>query len=375
MKVIIIGWFGEKNIGDDLILDSSVEVVKEAYNPEEIFVSSNHKIKSEKFNWIFDHDFSIKSWIKLFLRGNFIKNIIAWFQSDIVVFSIGGGLSDWNKVVAKRVIRKIRFFKLLNKKMYFLGVGAGPFVNNYDKKILYKHFNKVDHFYVRDKTSYNNLINLGLKQVTLTNDIVFENKNIKSFFNRNTHIPKKNQVAIIPVPLFYNDLWQNHTERFEKYIKSFDEMTSYLSSKYEKVLILPFQKEFDSSYLLKFLNNTNIEIMNYTTYEQVYEEIISSELIIPMRFHGLVLSTIFQVPMIPVVYDHKLYDLAVDLNVEELILNLGDGVNWKDSIFEIEDLINKHSIFEEKHKDIVSECIRYKNNADKNLLGLENEKQ
>lgn len=363
MKVIIVGWFGEKNIGDELILDSAHEVVLDNLKPTEIYVASNQKVAS-KYKWIYDHDFTFKSWLKLFLRGNISKNIKAWLSSDIIIFCIGGGLSDWNKIVAKRVLNRIKFFRFLNKKIYFLGVGAGPFVGNYHPDYLNKKFSEVNNFLVRDETSFNNLKSIGLNNVTLTNDIVFENKQLITHFNNRKN--QKEDVVIIPAPLFYNDLWKNNRENFKKYVESLNKTIDFLSEKHN-VVVLPFQPEFDYEYLLKHLNTTsNFELFEYSNFEQAYEKMISAKLVIPMRFHGLVLATLFEKPSIPMIYDHKLYDLSKNLGIEHIGLDVGDGVNWKEKIFTIEDFQDSYTKVIKEYDQIVENCKKYKNKANKN---------
>ncbi|WP_417898703.1 polysaccharide pyruvyl transferase family protein [Bacillus haimaensis] len=370
MNVTIIGWFGEKNIGDDLILNSIHERVVETINPKHVYVASNKK--TEGYNWIYDHDFSLKSWIKLFVRGNIVRNLKSLYSSDVIIFCIGGGLSDWNKEVMQRVIKKIQFYKYANKRIFFIGVGAGPFVGNFHGHILHKELRKIEKILVRDNTSLTNLNKLELKNVSKTNDIVFENNYLNSFFETNkSEIKMRNQVSIIPVPLFYNSLWKENERKFKEYISTFNDMLRYLNTVYEVVKIIPFQKEFDEKYLIKHLDSDiNFEIFKYEEYEQVYKEMICSKLIIPMRFHGLVLSTIFEVPSIPVIYDHKLYDLSEELNLENICLDLGDGGNWRDHVFTINEFIESHNKITSRYEETKIVYRKYKIQANKNTIFL-----
>ncbi|MDU3804002.1 polysaccharide pyruvyl transferase family protein [Paraclostridium bifermentans] len=362
MNAIILGWFGEKNIGDDLILRASLNILQKNKNIENIYVASNQKVTGN-FKWIYDHDFSLKSYGKLFLRGNIIESLKAWNSSDLIIFSVGGGVSDWNKEVMTRLIRKIKFYKFLNKKIIFLGVGAGPFVGNYEKSKISNIFNLVDAFLVRDKTSYTNLKEIGVENVVLTNDVVFElDKIVESNLNLN-----EKEIVYIPVPLFYNDLWIDNESKLKEYLNSVRESLLKLSSNGYKITIIPFQKEFDNKYFLEYINdlinNENIDIFNYNSYDEVYKRLNECKMIINSRFHGLVLSTIFNKPSISIVYDHKMNDLLKAIGTEETALDVGDGVNWKDNIFSSEEVVSKVRYVLQNYEEIKRKNKKYTNEA------------
>ncbi|BCB05866.1 polysaccharide pyruvyl transferase family protein [Bacillus sp. KH172YL63] len=364
MKVLIVGWFGEKNIGDELILESTYEQVMKRINPDKIYIASNQKV-SKKYNWIYDHEFTMKSWAKLILRANIWENIRAYKEVDIILYSVGGGVSDWNKVVIRRLINRMKFFKLLGKKQYFIGVGAGPFVGNVKKEKIKDVFSLADSILVRDKTSKDNLDKLGLNNIILSNDIVFENENLREFYEKNKMVTKKDQVSIIPTPLFYNSLWNNNEQRLEEYINSMREIIKFLSEKYD-VLIIPFQKEFDKQYFINHLTDCEFSVLDYNKYEEVYTEIIKSKFVVPMRFHGMVLSTLFETPMIPIIYDHKLSDLSKMLEIENISLSVGDGNNWLDTCFSKEEFIQSFNELLNNEETIKKNIQKYKENADVN---------
>ncbi|MDU7905501.1 MAG: EAL domain-containing protein, partial [Peptostreptococcaceae bacterium] len=129
------------------------------------------------------------------------------------------------------------------------------------------------------------------------------------------------EIVYIPVPLFYNDLWIDNESKFKEYLNSVRESLLKLSSNGYKITIIPFQKEFDNKYFLEYINdlsnNENIDIFNYNSYDEVYKRLNECKMIINSRFHGLVLSTIFNKPSVSIVYDHKMNDLLKAIGTEE----------------------------------------------------------
>ena len=160
-KILIYGWFGENNLGDELLLESMIYLVNKNINNSEINVIASKPKEVRKnhmgINCISKTiNFSIKSIVKNILN-NPIKTLYNIFASDVLIVAGGGAISDWNPTSTKDMFFLIKLFSKLKKKIYLLGIGAGPItkIESYDyfKKVLMK----AEYITVRDEYSFNEL--------------------------------------------------------------------------------------------------------------------------------------------------------------------------------------------------------------------------
>jgi len=279
-KIVIIGAYGCKNLGDEAILSGLLKTLKKndivvfSSNPEE--TQKLHNVKSEYEN---------------------LKRVILW--SDEII--IGGGELFQNHM-AKKFCRLIILAKFFRKKIKVLGVGVDL------NKIFIKFFTKLalkiaDEISVRDKRSLQNLIKLGIKteKIKLTKDFAFNltfsepTKKIKNFYNK---VIKKNAYLILV-------LRPVNRETDEVIISFFTKFIKYLIKKKKiKIILFPFSKhpfspqDNDLTILRKIktnLGNEKIILFDQDITPTDALWIISkAEQVISMRLHPLIFSKITQ---------------------------------------------------------------------------------
>lgn len=279
-KIVIIGAYGCKNLGDEAILSGLLKTLKKndivvfSSNPEE--TQKLHNVKSEYEN---------------------LKRIILW--SDEII--IGGG-ELFQDHMAKKFCRLIILAKLFGKKIKVSGVGIDL------NKIFIKFFTKLalkiaDEISVRDKRSFQNLIKLGIKteKIKLTKDFAFNltfsdpTEKIKNFYDK---VIRKNPYLILVLrPV-------NH-KTDEVIISFFTKFIKYLIKKKKiKIILFPFSKhpfssqDNDLTILKKIktkLGNEKIILFDQEITPTDALWIISkSEQVVSMRLHPLIFSKIAQ---------------------------------------------------------------------------------
>ncbi|MGL5713087.1 MAG: polysaccharide pyruvyl transferase CsaB, partial [Paraclostridium sp.] len=175
MKVVISGYYGFDNLGDEAILKSIIMALKEANKNIEITVLSNNPTKTEK-------NYNVKS-INRWNVGEIYKEI----RNSDGLISGGGSLlqdvtSSRNVLYYTSIMGLANFLK---KPVFIYAQGVGPIHKNINKQIVKYFLNKVKYISLRDEESFELVKNMG---VNTTSEVVpdpvmgldFKNINIKN---------------------------------------------------------------------------------------------------------------------------------------------------------------------------------------------------
>jgi polysaccharide pyruvyl transferase WcaK-like protein len=362
-KVLISGWYGHGNIGDELILKSMINVFKrKIYNVEIRILSDNPIYTKCTHNIVSTYQLPLKfkGYIRMLLNGQtpfktikFIKN------TDIFVMGGGGFLSDWQSYVPWGWLKQIILAKILGKRTMIYAIGAGPFSTKKGKMIV-KHIinNYVDMITVRDKTSKKELLACGVeeKKIIVTADPVvnyleFKKNNYKKHKIDNIVKNYNNDffnVGITVASLFHSNKWENNPEKyFDEYIKNLTIALKKIAKNYNdvKFYFIPFMMtEEDISFSNKLnglIGNKGLVVKSKNDIERIITIYKDLDCVIAMRYHANILATILDKPVIPLVYHHKVADYIKRIGLREKILDLGNGENWKDNIFNFNELVSQ----------------------------------
>lgn len=367
-RILIYGWFGHENLGDELILKSIIQLIKEI---DESFIidvmapkTNNIKKYHPEVNLVSTYiDTRIKSILRLIKYNpiNVIRNVI---RADFLVIGSGGALSDWNPTSTKTLFFLIKLFKkVLKKPVIMLGVGAGP-IERRESKVYFENILKyVDQISLRDKESYDLLKEIGLKNIVLTNDVVFDLHPL--YLNQySPKIPKYN-IGIVIAPLILNS-----NNKIERYKNSIIEYIKKCKKAGYNITLIPFQYEYDIEFLKDISSCTDTEIFEEGKKNTwgIIDEINKQDIIIGMRFHSVILSLMLNKPVLPIIYHNKVYSVAKEFEILNLSQEVGDGSNWLNKDINSEKLFNDTKyifenleVFKAKILDILSNKHSMKN--------------
>ncbi|MBC7195492.1 MAG: polysaccharide pyruvyl transferase family protein, partial [Caldisericia bacterium] len=261
-KILLGGYFGFENIGDEAILLSQINFLKnEDFEP---IVLTNKGIK------VFDTE-SLN-------RYNFLKIVL--LRKKFNIFILGGGGLFQDRTSFRSLlyyIFLIYFIKFLRKKVILLNIGIGPIIRGISKRLLINAIKMCDLIILRDKYSYDFLPEL--KNKFLSSDSTF----IISF-------NKKEKEKLILLSL--RNFKEIELEKFKKFIEA-------------------IKKEFDLNIEFVCFSPDEIKISEYLNLKYFYsknpldiiEKISKSDFLIGTRYHSIIFSIITETPFIGVVYD------------------------------------------------------------------------
>lgn len=306
MKIVISGFYGLGNTGDEAILESIVDNLRDQLNEPEITVFSlspeqtakEHHVKTVYRGW----------------RQDFKGKVRALKEADLLVSGGGGLLQD--TYPTKFIFGPLPYYllivflaKLCGTKVMFFSQGIGP-VNSTWGKILMKVFaNMADFVTVRDQFSKDLLHKLGVKrpETVVTSDIVF------------AFHPKKDTSCIDSLGLERKDNLVAVSVRpwFEK-VKQFEQIGQILDRLIEErdvtPIFVPMEGHHDDEASKKVLAHMKhadkCHILGTTFTPNQYLNFIGEcQMTIGMRLHALIFSTLMGVPHIGLSYDKKVESL------------------------------------------------------------------
>jgi len=296
-RILISGYYGFGNTGDEAILLSILQTLKNHIRDVELVVLSAKPKETEAI-------YNVKS----IYRFNFTNIIRQILKSDMVISGGGSLLQD---ITSFRTIPYylsiIYLAKRFGKKAVLYSNGIGPVNYSFNKYLIKKVLNEVDLITLRDHASKKELENLGVTKppIYVTADSVFaltpvlDDKRIDEILLKEGINLKK---PLIGISL---RRWRNDETFFKEIAGALD----YIKQKYDVELIfIPMQREEDlkaGEKLQNYLNGSISVIINRYSVLEWLGIINRMKLLIGMRLHSLIFAALNKVPMIGIIYDPK----------------------------------------------------------------------
>ena len=355
MHILISGGWGYRNLGDDAILVSSINLIQNCYPEAQISVLSYSKEETEKIlnnsipvyssidyrlhTGIFEQaQYSAKGnlitrkikkrvsqtistllvqqrtsyfidYVKIqteqFIRTN--KEISDLFSQCIFILSGGGYLNSWYESLISKCI-EIQIASYFKKKTIAFGVTIGPFHVKALENCFSYFFKNIDCVCVRDMDSLSDCIRLN---IPIVNKIIPD----IALFNHHKYESEKGVITIIP---FTNT--QCYVDNIVKGLQNVSGL--------KRVIVTVSQLwEFAKNNAI-FIYNKLIEHNIPTTlifpsdYMQLEEVLGKSDLVISQNLHGLILAYRSNRPIISLNNGRKFVTFMDMIGKEEDILPL-----------------------------------------------------
>lgn len=341
-KILLAGYYGFGNLGDEAILEMVLEQVLEITNKDNITVLSGNKATTNrKYNIDTIHRYDVFSIIRK-LKASYI-----------LVFGGGSLLQD---VTSKRSIYYylflIRLAKLMGNKVVMLSQGIGPLVNENSKRSVAKTLNMVDYITVRDKYSkvFLGSIGVNINKVYLSADPVICLRDNENYENNNDNAKRV---------CFSLRNWKG-SDVGEK-ISSITEM---LINNGIECYFIPFYYDEDLELILnieKKIGNRAIYYKEKLSTNEAYDIIKNMNLLVGVRLHSLIFAATANVPFVAVSYDQKVDQFANSLN-----MSVACNIDNIDSDLLFEEIKEKLENEKEEKKELYNEVINLRESINVN---------
>lgn len=334
-KIVISGWYGPGNIGDEAILQAMIDIFEEQFPNCEITALSfnpTYTKHTQKINAVRQVPSSIKGWIRSIITFNIFKTFKAIKECDLFVMGGGGFLSDWQPEVPHDWLKQLKIAKFFGKEVWLYGIGAAPFLTDKGKKTTkYYIDNFVDRIVVRDNESYHQLkkvVGVSLP-IEIKIDPVAEMK-----VNNFQTLSVTNSISLI-VSDHFDSIYTNESKKYKFNLlkASYLEMIRTIQELGFECKVVFFQKK-DEMCLYEYIKKEFGDTIKYEfpdDYRDAITNLSQSKAIISFRLHGNILAYALKKPFLPIIYHHKTDGFLKLLgDYPQFVLECGDGENWKD---------------------------------------------
>ncbi len=352
-KILIVGYYGFENCGDDALLlaivksiknlNKKIEITALSYKPEETMLTYNINA-IDRFK---------------------LKEVISEIKkSDVIIF--GGGTLLQDKTSTRSLLYYlsiINISKIFNKTIVLYSNGFGPITKKHNKFLTRRTLEKVDLLTLRDERALNDMRNIGIKNknVYVTADLAFT-------IDITTRIDVNELFAKESIPIdkpLVGVLIRNWGEN--DYLDELSYFCDEIVKKRERnIVLIPMQYPEDNRVSEELIKKSKEKIYiikgNYSI-EEKFKIIGSTKLNICMRLHGLIISATENIPILGLVYDPKV-KAYLDLLGMPILGNIEEGLKREEMLEEYNNLEIDYDQCVEKLKE-TSKDLKVK--AEKNI--------
>ena len=311
-KIIMSGYFGFSNSGDDAILKSIIESFKSLDPNLNIKVLSKDPDLTER-----EYGVAAVDRFKFFDVRKSLK------ASDMLIS--GGGSLLQDKTSSRSIWYYLLIMKLAKrykKKVFVYSNGVGPINKRFNRNITRRVLNKVDYITLRDKDSYDFIKSIGVNNpnIKVLSDPVFNLKeasdeSVRKKFNINK------DTVLVSIRSWMDD---------EKLISELSKFLNYLIDDGKNIVFMPMQTPRDTTISEKIAANLKSSKIIDEKYpvEILMSLMKNADFIVAMRLHAMIYAIHQNLPFIGLSYDPKTETLLKDFD-ESINIDV-DAINYDD---------------------------------------------
>ena len=297
-KVLISGYYGFDNTGDEAILEALTNELKNSNF--QVGVLSKTPIKTA-------NRYKIKAY-RRFNIGDIFKAVS---ECDCL---ISGGGSLFQDITSSTslfyYLSIIIIARLLKKEIFVYAQGIGPITKKLNQKIFKFIIEKVDWISVRDQISIDELKLLNIKpknQVFLTSDAVFLLQPAKKQFAQdilqNLGVDFDKTKLLIGMGLRN---WKDNPQNIETFAKIADNLVNEYGA---SIVFFAFHGQSDLAFATEIMNKMTQKAYIIDTEKFLPSEVMAlmgmMHINIGVRLHSLIFSAAMGIPMLGINYDPK----------------------------------------------------------------------
>lgn len=334
MKIVVSGYYGFGNLGDEAILEVLVDLIKNCDPTFEIVVlSARAKETAEKLK------------VKAISRNDFLIILKEIKSADLFISGGGGLLQD---VTSKRslyyylaLILTAQTFKI---PTILLAQGIGPLTSPLSISLLSNVLKKTTAISVRDKVSYELVKLLGYRgNLQLTADLAFL---LKPDVQKAKDLLYKIGINESPYIFLSPSKAVDNPTSIEALIQS----VLFLREEFGfEILVSPFYQRADknaSKLICERLKKRAFYLNEEVSPKIMLGIIGASKLVLASRLHPLISAAVTGIPFLGIAYDPKLKNLVDEIGVG-VILPM-DKINPADIIYELTNILDNKNFYKNK---------------------------
>ncbi len=295
-RIVVVGYYGYYNSGDDAILTSICNDIKDIDSKTQITVLSNNPEATA-------HEYQVDA----VYRFNFSHVTKAIREADILLLGGGSLLQDRTSNRSLYYYLFVVQYALMKKKKVVLYAnGIGPIRKPYNKMLTSLVINKVNAISLRENLSLQQLKKLKITKphIEVTADPVYslpvQDVDVEKVFEEEGLKLKKEYVAVIFRSWHHEDA----------YVRKMAKILDFIKQKYDlDVLLLPMKYPADlivSGEINKHMKKPALLLEEKYDVQTIINVLGKAKFVMGMRLHGLLYASLMYKPMIGFSYDPKI---------------------------------------------------------------------
>ena len=328
-KIVIQGWYGNGNLGDEIILESMLTELRGHFpNASFVVISDNPEDTMRRHG--------VESLRRGGGRIQRFRRLHALTDADL--FILGGGelLKPYgsSEVSVLTWLGPLELAHEMGVPTMTWAVGVSKALSPRAKALTKEVLSKTDAVTVRDQHSLEVLHELGVRKAQLTADPAFLFPGLHP--GRRGHVnPHRTKVSVFVTKWYVNrsvisdpELWG----RFERGVA--DCLDGLIETYGTEVRFIPMMvgeiDEDDRGVAREIAaltrNRDSIELFeNAVSPKELLKLISESNLVIGMRLHSLILSAALKVPSLAIEYQSKVRRFSISMGVADWVVEISDS--------------------------------------------------
>jgi len=297
----ILGYAGNGNIGDNLLLDQVIADFRTVgYTGEFAACSPCSDSVVNRYG---------------------LKRLSSRSElSGSVIF--GGVVGDAQRNILKNFFETFRYMEDEGKPAIFYGIGVNPISTALSADIIYDVIQNATLVAVRDQMSYRRLRQIGVtRDIVVAPDIVLQRK------------VSSNSIKPEGILFVVADFFGYDNTRHEDFIHTLAATVDYFAKKNQKVSVMTFHDSRDTKCVQAIqFNSVYAHRINWVTvkehdYQKVFSLFQDHACIVPMRLHAMISAILVDRPCVPIAYHTKMDELAEMALIDFYSIPFGDGTS------------------------------------------------
>jgi|GEM_PF-2348977 len=326
ISILIHGYYGFKNLGDELILRKVIEDLRSLYPKANLLVLSGDPLYTETTHQVkavsrFDANEVIEAikWCHVLILGG------GGLFHDHYTLSIRDMFLNFGYGVAFYALPPL-IAKIFGKPVFYWAHGVGPFFTDEAIKFTKWAYDLADFITLRDRYSYQLLLSMGIPGEKLCTDIDPTFKlNMDAFTKESIRLPDNRLIIGINLRPWK----KREAEIVEEVRKVLEDI--YQKNRNVLFLLIPFDISSGGSSDIRILKKLSTMLPEGSfllieeddlDLETVLSVISKTHATVGMRFHFLLSALKVAKPSVALAYDRKVKELFRVLELDDLSLDL-----------------------------------------------------
>lgn len=336
-RVLMSGYYGFNNAGDDAILLSIYSNIKKLNKNIDVTVLANKpEITGKKYG------------VKMADRLNVLSIIKAVKNCDLLLS--GGGSLLQDRTSTRSLVYYLSIIclsKLFGKKVMLYANGIGPVIKPQNRKLVKKVVSEADLITLREEKSLEELRNMGVtnKNAIVTADPVFTLECVPK--ERSYEILKEIGIEGSPHLIGVSVRnWKNIDNFVEDLAGLCDDIIEKTG---RKIVFISMQVPYDtyvSQKVMSKMRNKSYILKDGYTPTELMGVIGLMDMVISMRLHTLIFAANQRVPMLGFIYDPK-----IDYYLQLFDMPSGGDINVYDmnsAFTKVKDILDNRDVYVKK---------------------------